>query len=282
MLNIQILTDSIEEEPLMIRKLTKADHESVMELVGQKPAENLFIIGDIEAYGYDSSIQEIWGQFQNDKLTAVLLRYDQNFIPYSDGPFDLQGFADIINRHPQPFEVSGLKQIIEPLQPYIESEVNNYRETYYAKCSALSYEVDEERISQASYLQPSEYEENIEMLRSIPEFATGHFSVETRERAEKHKTGRTYIVRDEQGTMVASASSTAENSQSAMIVAVGTRPGYERKGYATLCMEKLCSQLLAEAKTLCLFYNNPKAGKIYKRLGFTDIGMWTMIRYGAK
>ncbi|MGA0633387.1 GNAT family N-acetyltransferase, partial [Bacillus thuringiensis] len=27
-----------------------------------------------------------------------------------------------------------------------------------------------------------------------------------------------------------------------------------------------------------LFYNNPTAGRIYKRLGFKDIGMWTMYR----
>ena len=264
----------------MIRKLTQKDHESVMALVGQKPAENLFIIGDIEAYGYDSDMQELWGQFENDQLIAVLLRYDKNFIPYSDGPYDTQGFADIILSHPHAFEISGLQQIIESLKPLIHREMTSLRETYYAKCTALSYEVNEEKISQATYLQPSEYEENIELLRSIPDFALGNFSVESRARAEKDKTGRTYIIRNKEGIMVSSASSTAENSQSAMIIAVGTKPGYERNGYATLCMEKLCSELLSEGKSLCLFYNNPAAGKIYKRMGFSDIGMWTMIRYG--
>ena len=117
------------------------------------------------------------------------------------------------------------------------------------------------------------------MLSSIPEFSTGTFSVESRERGEKFKTGRTYIVRDEQGVMVSSASTTAENSQSAMIVGVGTKPGYGKKGYATLCMEKLCRDLLAEGKNICLFYDNPAAGNIYKRLGFEDIGFWSMIRY---
>lgn len=268
-------------EVKMIRKLNKADHESVMALIGQKPAENLFIIGDIEAYGYDSDFQEIWGHFQNSKLIAVLLRYDQNYIPFSEQPYDAQGFAEIINRNPKPIEISGLKHLVKPLQEFINRDIRKFSETYYAKCTGLSYKVDEERIQQASYLQPSEYHENIEMLRSIPEFAAGSFSVEARERAEKYKTGRTYIVRNEQGTMVASASTTAENSQSAMIVGVGTRPGFERRGYATICMEKLCSELLAEGKSLCLFYDNPAAGKIYKRLGFTDMGLWTMIRYEA-
>ena len=117
------------------------------------------------------------------------------------------------------------------------------------------------------------------MLCSIPEFSHSNFSVESRKRDEKYKTGRTYIIRNEEGVMVSSASSTAENSQSAMIVSVGTRPGYEKRGYATRCLEKLCSDLLAEGKTLCLFYDNPEAGNIYKRIGFKDIGMWSLVRY---
>jgi hypothetical protein len=59
-------------EDRMIRKLKKDDHESVIALIDHKPAENLFIIGDIEAFGYDSNFQEIWGQFQNEKFLPTL------------------------------------------------------------------------------------------------------------------------------------------------------------------------------------------------------------------
>lgn len=263
----------------MIRKLIKADYETVMDLVGKKPAENLFIIGDIEAYGFESDVQELWGQFEDEKLIAVLLRYDQNYIPYSEGAYDVEGFANIINQNNERIEISGLQHLITPLRKHFNREIRRASDTYYAKCTKLSYDVSAKNFTQVTYLQPSEYEENIAMLKSIPEFSTGTFSVEARERAEKYKTGRTYIVRDEQGVMVSSASTTAENSQSAMIVGVGTKPGYEKKGYATLCMEKLCRDLLAEGKSICLFYDNPAAGNIYKRLGFEDIGFWSMIRY---
>jgi predicted GNAT family acetyltransferase len=30
-------------------------------------------------------------------------------------------------------------------------------------------------------------------------------------------------------------------------------------------------------KYLCLFYDNPKAGNIYKRLGFKDVDKWVML-----
>src|SRR4051794_10345800 len=117
----------------MIRKLVKDDHESVMALIGHKPAENLFILGDIEAYGYDSTFQEIWGQFQNGKLIAVLLRYDGNYIPFSEQHYDVKGFAAIINRNPKQIEISGLKHLIEPLQELINRDVRKHSETYYAK-----------------------------------------------------------------------------------------------------------------------------------------------------
>lgn len=29
---------------------------------------------------------------------------------------------------------------------------------------------------------------------------------------------------------------------------------------------------------ICLFYDNPRAGSIYRALGFEDVGMWTMIK----
>lgn len=43
----------------MIRKLTKSDHEQVLTFLKEEAAINLFIIGDIEAFGYDADFQEL-------------------------------------------------------------------------------------------------------------------------------------------------------------------------------------------------------------------------------
>jgi len=263
----------------MIRVCKEEDRNVIMSFITKKPAENLFLIGDIEVHGFDSDIQKVWGQFEGDELIAVLLRYDVNHIIYSEGEYDVEGFATIINAHNGRFEVSGLRDVVEKIRPYIQRTTRRDIETYYAKCEQLGYNIEGNDYNDVTKLDAEDYEENVEMLKSIPEFKHGNFSVEARMRAEKYKTGRTYIMRDSEGVMVSSASSTAENSQSAMIVGVGTRPGYEKQGYATHIMEKLCTDLLNEGKSICLFYHNPKAGAIYKRLGFVDIGMWTLIGY---
>ena len=92
---LQTITEYFIGGVKLIRKLIKTDYETVMELVGKKPAENLFIIGDIEAYGFESDVQELWGQFEAEKLVAILLRYDQNYIPYSEGAYDVEDFANL-------------------------------------------------------------------------------------------------------------------------------------------------------------------------------------------
>jgi predicted GNAT family acetyltransferase len=63
-----------------------------------------------------------------------------------------------------------------------------------------------------------------------------------------------------------------------MIVGVCTRKEFRKKGLVSKILAVLMNEVIAEGKTLCLFYDNPKAGKIHKKLGFQDIGMWTMYR----
>jgi predicted GNAT family acetyltransferase len=66
-----------------------------------------------------------------------------------------------------------------------------------------------------------------------------------------------------------------------MVVSVMTRPGYRGRGYATACVSRLCADLLREGKRVCLLYNNPAAARIYRRLGFGDIGDWLVLRRSA-
>ena len=78
--------------------------------------------------------------------------------------------------------------------------------------------------------------------------------------------------------IVSTVATTAETTVSAMVVGVATLPTHRQKGYASKLMISLMEEYFQNRnKELCLFYNNPKAGKIYKRLGFKDIGKWVMM-----
>ncbi|MBH0172750.1 GNAT family N-acetyltransferase [Fictibacillus sp. 23RED33] len=245
-----------------------------MDYLSEEPALNLFIIADIENFGYETDSQDIWADVDdNESITGILLRYKGNYLPYAKGEINAKAFSEIINKDKSYEMLSGKKEITEQFIPYLNFE--RTKELYFAElkdAKALNHNSSRQNIIQADV---KDVESLMELKYLINEFSIGKTAKESLEQALSTKTGRTYFIREED-TVVSCASSTAENSVSAMIVGVCSHPEKRNKGYASLCMEALCYDILAEGKTLCLFYDNPKAGSIYKRLGFKDIGFWSM------
>ena len=263
----------------MIRKLVEQDRTLTMRFVSAKPAENLFIIGDIEGYGFHSDIQTLWGDFsESGELRAVLLKYDQNFILYAPESFDHEGVASVINQDSNFTYLSGIEEMVNKITPYIKREPKKPRVMYYAKCETADHlpEIPADMLIEKA--EPEDAGAIIAQMKAIPEFAEGNYSVEHKRSSLEKGFGRAYFIKEDD-VIVSSASSTAENSQSAMIVGVGTLESHQNRGLASYCMSKLCRELLTEGKMLCLFYDNPAAGSIYKRIGFVDIGKWSMWTY---
>jgi uncharacterized protein len=261
----------------MIRRLTNHDHDQLFSFLQKEPSFNLFIIGDIESFGYDADFQEIWGELdETGSLKAVLLRYYNSFIPYAQGDFDVEGFAALIRQtSDSSFILSGKSAIVEQFEQWLP--LGNKRVTYFCECDTDEYANKMDHSIEIKEATLEDVDRIIELRQRIVEFATTPRAREMLAKSLETKTGRTYYI-EQNGNMVAAASTTAENSLSAMIVGVCTDEAHRQKGYASAIVAKLIRDLLSEGKTLCLFYDNPKAGSIYKRLGFRDIGTWTMYR----
>ena len=252
----------------MIKKLCTEDHEELMEYLKHESEINLFIIGDIENYGYDSDFQSLWGEFNNDgKIIAVLLKYHQSLIFYSRDDFDLDGFCCLISTLSFT-QISGKQNVIEKFSS--KFDFKKTRNMYFCK---LDNDHNLKAIDDSYGIKKLEVH-NVEGIfklhKSIDEFETQQIAV----MKSSLESGRGYYVEID-GEIISAAQTTAENSASAMIVGVCTQPRYRKTGYASSCVSSVCKSVLDEGKTLCLYYNNPEAGKIYKRLGFYDIGFWT-------
>jgi predicted GNAT family acetyltransferase len=263
----------------MIRRLNKSDHDVCFNLLKTRSAENLFIIGDIEAYGYEQEFQKLWGEYnEKEELIAVLLKYEENYIPFATESFNAEGFAEIMSNDPAFKMMSGLRNTTVKIEPYLNKHLKRKRQLYYAKCIGLNTNTNNVDFSNVQKAFPQDAEALVELLNSIPEFSDSTNTVERKRRGLINGTSRSFFILEE-GKMVSTVSTAAENSLSAMIVGVATQENYKKKGYATKCMLKLCSELLLEGKELCLFYDNPAAGAIYKRIGFDDIGFWMTYTY---
>ncbi|HET7657708.1 MAG TPA: GNAT family N-acetyltransferase [Bacillales bacterium] len=266
----------------MIRRLNVEDHDEVMNLLVPEAAFNLFIIGDIENNGYEEDFQELWGDFsEKGELRAVLLRYYDGFVVYAKGEWDKEAFSIKIKEFPEAVLLQGKKEVIEGLEKAGGFVFQKKRRMHFAELKdGRCLDVVGKTVSvKKAGANHHDVDRLIRLRGQIPEFSPLASDVGERMiRNFKTGSGRAMFI-EEEGEVVACASTTAENNYSAMVVGGATQNAFRRKGYASICMSALCHEVLQEGKTLCLFYDNPHAGNIYKRLGFQDIGMWNMYRF---
>lgn len=258
----------------MIRKLNQLDKEKVLKYISKQPSINLFLIGDIEQFGFDKDFQELWGKFdEEDHLKGVLLRYNNNFIPYyEDMDEDLEGFKEIIKSYDKNVMISGKEELVEQFKDVI----GNYteRKTYFCELNDKSHLSNWDETVKLAI--PQDANRIYEILETIEEFTIENDTEQIKDRLED-KSKRVYYIENDENEIISISQTAAENSQSAMVVGVATRKGYREQGHMSKCLSRLCDDLLNEGKTLCLFYDNPKAGKVYHRIGFKEIGIWTML-----
>lgn len=260
----------------MIRKLTKQDNTQILSFLQKEAAINLFLIGDIEAFGYDEDFQEIWGQFtKENELQAVLLRFHDSFIPYAQRSFSAEQFAYKLYGN-DGIKISGKSDVVEQFETIPSLKLGEKKRLYFAECPNNN-QLQETITAHIKIATIDDVTNIMKLRKQITEFALGDGSEELLRQAIKTNTGRTYYI-EEDGEIIACASTSAENSLSAMIIGVCTHENYRGKGYASQILSKMIQDFTAEGRTLCLFYDNPAAGRIYKRLGFKDIGTWTMYR----
>jgi predicted GNAT family acetyltransferase len=262
----------------MITRLTAKNHSIVSSFLQKEPSINLFIIGDIEAFGYETSFQRLWGEWENDNLKAVLLEFYDNYTFYAEAAtnFDLHGFAQILKSTAQPVNLSGKSELVEQFEHIPGLILSSKKGTYFSECTSTAcLPPFFATIKEATV---KDIDRIISLRKTIKEFDLSPNSHEMLKKAIESKTGRTYYIENNRDEIIACVSTTAETSLSAMIVGVCTRSGYRNQGLASSILSSLIQNLLKEKQTLCLFYDNPIAGKLYKKLGFVDIGKWTMYR----
>jgi predicted GNAT family acetyltransferase len=265
----------------MIRKLNEDDRESALRYLSAEPSFNTFAIGDIENFGFDADFQDVWGEFDEDgAYRALVLRYHNHFIVYSaDESIDKAAVRDVVGRADAGTMVSGKERLAVPLAA--DLGLDCVRLQYLAELRSTGDVPADLDSGGVEWATPAVFDEVFELQRSIEEFGNLEGSADAIRHNMESGTGRTVLVRRD-GRAVSSASSAAESSRAAMIIGVCTAKDHRGQGLATACMVRLCRTLLYEGKVVCLFYDNPAAGRIYKRIGFRDVGRWATAMRGRR
>jgi len=267
----------------MIKKLSAEFAKKILDYVIDEKEYNLYIISNMENQGFEKEYITYYGDVDNEgKLKGIMVKFFNIYTIYTKSEnWDKEGFVDILNDSELGM-ISGKERFVEEL---IKSglQVEEFEAHHYATMrEQKSEESDKQgngKIDKLEKVTTDMVEEVVQLRESIPEFmkGSGKFGQILRE-GISNGTARAYCIRDK-GKMVAFAQTSAENSQSAMITSVMTHLDHRKKGYATLCVEKLCYELIEDGISLCLYYVNPDAGKIYRKIGFKEIGTWGIGRF---
>ncbi len=265
-----------------MRILQEEDREEILRYVRKEPEMNLFLIGDLENFGVENETVNFYLHEERDRWDFLILRFHQFFILYSQYEDYNAEEAITFLRGQTPDCVSGKTALLERIAPAFPQWT--LESTYMSRCDQAEGDPEQPANLVIRRLEKADVPEAIDLLSDIEEFSKTYKEDEREEQIgrmedEMVQGSKAAVGGFLNGRMVSTASTSAENSESAMIVGVATAKEFRGKGYASAVVSALCQDCFVRGKKyICLFYSNPVAGKIYNRIGFQELGEYGMLR----
>lgn len=266
-----------------MRKLLDNERARLMEYVSVEPEINLFIIGDVERFGLESENVEVFVHEVLGQWDFILLRYMDSFLIYSPSEdYDAQSAAEFLHQQGADLNViSGKSELISRLLPHFPGW--HGQETYMARLNRVQFLPELPKNTELRRMTADDAAAIISLNIQIDEFRDSLIgrkeqAIEELRFKLMNGAGRNWGAFCD-GALVSTVASAADNSISSMLVGVATLPFARKKGLASALVANLCAELLREGKQfVCLFYDNPAAGSIYRKVGFQEVGGYTMMK----
>lgn len=265
-----------------MRMLHEQDREAILRYVRKEPEMNLFLIGDLENFGVENETINFYLHEERNRWDFLILRFNRFFILYSQYEDYNAAEAAGFFRGREIDCISGKTVLLRKIAPAFPQW--NLEFTDLSRCDRMKGSTEQPEGLVIRRLEKEDVTEAIDLLTNIEEFAKTYKKEERMEKIremekEMAKGSKVSVGGFLDGRMVSVASTSAENSESAMIVGVATALGYRGKGYASGVVRTLCRDCFERGKKyLCLFYSNPVAGKLYSGIGFEKLGSYGMLR----
>lgn len=259
----------------MIVEVNENLENKFWEYISYEEGINLFILGDVENYGFNTKFQKVWIQLNEEKITSVILRYYTSLIIYSyKNNFNILELINHINSL-EIDNISGKKEVIDRLlSVYTEFKIKKESDfCSLKKINNLDFSnIKHYKIEKAKL---DDLEKIFKLLNSLEEFVMSDY-IKAKTIQLKTDSGRIYIIRQDK-EIIATVSTGIETSFLAMISDVFTHKKYRNKKLASYIVYTLSKELLSEGKTPCLFYSNEIAGKVYKNIGYKKDNTWSTL-----
>ncbi|MCL4860460.1 MAG: GNAT family N-acetyltransferase [Caldilineaceae bacterium] len=263
----------------MIRLLTESDRSAVTALLSSEPSFNLYMLGTLEKLGFDQDFCQFWGDFDTEAtgqgaLRGVINRYMVGWTVYGRADADWAALAQVLDAHPlQADRLQDNPGGTPSLLPYLR----RYRTTKLVIEEVM--ELPKPRFRPAA--PPAGVvvrRATIDDLEPLVTFYAGADDMSrTRAGVLRPLQDTRLWLAEEGGLILATALTNAETNQLAMIGGVYTQPAARGRGLSQAVCSALCQDLLGAGLHPVLYWGQPAAGAVYRKLGFHATGKWRAV-----
>lgn len=262
---------------MSIVRMDNTYHQEVINFFGQDIKKFYFIVSDMLRNNYMGKNFKVYGEFEENKLQSILLSNFNNLTYYAKSDRDANVYKDIIVD--LPFEkISGPSNLVEKLIPFVN--IQSDRLSYMGYVEKIGIKRKYPHL-QVKYIST---DDEIGMQYDLLLSAKEYLGVMP-DSKEKYITGQRKIINTNSRTaylliddkMVSSCSTISEYDKSAIVTGVVTSPEFRNKGYGSEVLICLFETLISEGKNPYLFYSNPVASSVYKKLGMEEVCEWRVV-----
>jgi uncharacterized protein len=260
-----------------IVKMDSTYQQEVVNFFGEDIKKYYFIISDLIRNNYSGEHFKVYGEFEDNKLQSILLNSFGNVTYYSNTDRSIEAYSDIM-KELNTKKLSGPSKLVEKLIPFVDVQSDGlsymgFVEKVEAKRKykdlPIRFITTEEEIGmQYDLLMSAE-----EYRGVLPDNRETYINEQKKSMNRNSRTA--YLLVD--GKMVSSCSTVAEHDKSAIVIGVVTNPAFRNKGYGSEVLIGLFESLLKEGRYPYLFYNNPAARRVYKKIGMEEVCEWRVV-----
>ncbi len=276
-------TDTRRRPETYTQRLRREHYAELRQFLATAPGYTAFLSSSLERFGLDDPYIHYWGAFQDQQLVTALMMAGRRAGLYTTDPSTLGPIMDIALRQQVNF-IMGPRDIVSSALQHLRQLPMTRREAHFFA------QLDEDQfqkylpgaVPQATIRQATP--DDVPALTTLYTGAAG-FELASTEQVRQSMIERVYSLRtyvaESNGRLVAGASTSAECSNAAMIGGVWTLPEERNHGHSTAVVTALCADLVAEGRCPYLFYleDNAPAAQVYQKIGFQDIGHWSVVYF---
>lgn len=262
----------------MITKCGRIDEQRVLSYIGPDYTHCLYLYLNLQKYGFDSDVIEVFCQEEGDSITAVMLKYYSCLHFYSkDAIFN----ADEIGSF---FAYNGFTMLYSTDETGMR--IYSTLPDSIAKEATISHgwvaqikNIDRESKGLSIPAQADDFVQIVKLIYEDEDIGRSYnYDDLARQLVERNREGyaRNLVIKNGD-LVIAHICTNAELGNVAVIAELLVREGYRGKGYASEMMRCICGNLLSEGKEVYSFYYSEESRRLHKHIGFIDICGWSKI-----